>query len=137
MYHPNKKINIISIKDTVAKKVLKKIKFMYKNLPSYLQEPIINGRAGEFGSVSTIEFANGSVIESIPTSDQAGRSESLSLLVIDEAAIVRWASTIWASAFPTLSTGGAAIVNSCITGDTQIIGKDGPFRVDSICPKLW
>lgn len=137
MYHPNKKINIISIKDTVAKKVLKKIKFMYKNLPSYLREPIINGRAGEFGSVSTIEFANGSVIESIPTSDQAGRSESLSLLVIDEAAIVRWASTIWASAFPTLSTGGAAIVNSCITGDTQIIGKDGPFRVDSICPKTF
>lgn len=137
MYHPNKKINIISIKDTVAKKVLKKIKFMYKNLPSYLQEPIINGRAGEFGSVSTIEFANGSVIESIPTSDQAGRSESLSLLVIDEAAIVRWASTIWASAFPTLSTGGTAIVNSCITGDTQIIGKDGPFRVDSICPKTF
>lgn len=137
MYHPNKKINIISIKDTVAKKVLKKIKFMYKNLPSYLQEPIINGRTGEFGSVSTIEFANGSVIESIPTSDQAGRSESLSLLVIDEAAIVRWASTIWASAFPTLSTGGSAIVNSCITGDTQIIGKDGPFRVDSICPKTF
>lgn len=137
MYHPNKKVNIISIKDTVAKKVLKKIKFMYKNLPSYLQEPIINGRTGEFGSVSTIEFANGSVIESIPTSDQAGRSESLSLLVIDEAAIVRWASTIWASAFPTLSTGGSAIVNSCITGDTQIIGKDGPFRVDSICPKTF
>lgn len=112
MYHPNKKINIISIKDTVAKKVLKKIKFMYKNLPWYLQVPIVNGRAGEYGSASTMEFANGSIIESIPTSDQAGRSESLSLLVIDEAAIVRWASTIWASAFPTLSTGGSAIVNS-------------------------
>lgn len=119
MYHPNKKINIISIKDTVAKKVLKKIKFMYKNLPSYLQEPIINGRAGEFGSVSTIEFANGSVIESIPTSDQAGRSESLSLLVIDEAAIVRWASTIWASAFPTLS---------CISGSYKILLTTNPHR---------
>lgn len=112
MYHNDKKINIISIKDTVAKKVLKKIKFMYKNLPWYLQTPIINGRFGEYGSASTIEFANGSIIESIPTSDQAGRSESLSLLVIDEAAIVRWASTIWASAFPTLSTGGSAIINS-------------------------
>lgn len=112
MYHPNKKVNIISIKDTVAKKVLKKIKFMYKNLPWYLQTPIINGRTGEYGSASTMEFLNGSIIESIPTSDQAGRSESLSLLVIDEAAIVRWASTIWASAFPTLSTGGSAIVNS-------------------------
>lgn len=119
MYHPNKKINIISIKDTVAKKVLKKIKFMYKNLPSYLQEPIINGRTGEFGSVSTIEFANGSVIESIPTSDQAGRSESLSLLVIDEAAIVRWASTIWASAFPTLS---------CISGSYKILLTTNPHR---------
>lgn len=112
MYHPNKKINIISIKDTTAKKVLKKIKFMYKNLPAYLQVPIINGRAGEFGSASMMEFENGSFIESIPTSSEAGRSESLSLLVIDEAAIVRWAAAIWAAAFPTLSTGGSAIVNS-------------------------
>lgn len=112
MYHPNKKVNIISIKDTTAKKVLKKIKFMYKNLPWYLQTPIINGRAGEYGSASMIEFANGSFIESIPTSSEAGRSESLSLLVIDEAAIVRWASQIWAAAFPTLSTGGSAIINS-------------------------
>ncbi len=112
MYHPNKKVNIISIKDTTAKKVLKKIKFMYKNLPWYLQTPIINGRAGEFGSASMIEFSNGSFIESIPTSSEAGRSESLSLLVIDEAAIVRWASQIWAAALPTISTGGSAIINS-------------------------
>lgn len=112
MYHPNKKVNIISIKDTTAKKVLKKIKFMYKNLPWYLQTPIINGRAGEYGSASMIEFSNGSFIESIPTSSEAGRSESLSLLVIDEAAIVRWASQIWAAALPTISTGGSAIINS-------------------------
>ena len=112
MYHPNKKVNIISIKDITAKKVLKKIKYMYKNLPWYLQTPIVNGRAGEYGSASVIEFDNGSFIESIPTSTEAGRSESLSLLVIDEAAIVRWASQIWAAAFPTLSTGGSAIVNS-------------------------
>lgn len=135
MYHPNKKVNIISIKDTTAKKVLKKIKFMYKNLPWYLQTPIINGRAGEYGSASMIEFSNGSFIESIPTSSEAGRSESLSLLVIDEAAIVRWASQIWAAAFPTLSTGGSAIINSCITGDTQIIGRNGNFRVEQVCPK--
>ena len=80
-YHPNKKINIISIKDTTAKKVLKKIKFMYKNLPWYMQTPIINGRTGEFGSASMIEFDNGSFIESIPTSSEAGRSESLSLRI--------------------------------------------------------
>lgn len=141
MYHPNKKINIISIKDTTAKKVLKKIKFMYKNLPWYLQTPIINGRAGEFGSASMIEFDNGSFIESIPTSSEAGRSESLSLLVIDEAAIVRWAAQIWAAAFPTLS---------CLSGSYKIFYKKsiklprtknkygseiGTIRMDEIGPK--
>lgn len=137
MYHPNKKINIISIKDTTAKKVLKKIKFMYKNLPWYLQTPIINGRAGEFGSASMIEFDNGSFIESIPTSSEAGRSESLSLLVIDEAAIVRWAAQIWAAAFPTLSTGGSAIVNSCITGDTKLICRNGLIPIKDLCPESF
>lgn len=116
MFHNNKTVNIISIKDTIAKKVLRRIKFMYKNLPWFLQTPIINGRPGEFGSATEMQFSNGSVIESIPTSEQAGRSESLSLLVIDEAAAVRWANQIWAAALPTLSTGGSAIINSTPLG---------------------
>lgn len=116
MYHENKKINIISIKDTTAKKVLKKIKFMYKNLPQFMQTPIINGRTNEYGSSSLIEFDNGSFIESIPTSPEAGRSEALTLLVIDEAAMVRWANEVYAAALPTLSTGGAAIINSTPRG---------------------
>lgn len=112
MYHPNKNVVIISIKDRVAKKVLRKIKYMYKNLPDFLKVDIVNGRTGEFGTAQEIEFSNGSTISSIPTTEDAGRSEAVSLLVIDEAAIVRWANTIWAAAFPTLSTGGSAIVNS-------------------------
>ena len=135
MYHPNKNIVIISIKDRVAKKVLKKIKYMYKNLPDYIKLEIVNGRAGEFGTATEMQFSNGSLISSIPTTEDAGRSEAVSLLVVDEAAIVRWANQIWAASFPTLSTGGAAIVNSCITGDTEIIGKHGNFRVDQVCPK--
>lgn len=112
MYHPNKVIVIISIKDRVAKKVLRKIKYMYKNLPNHLKIPIVNGRTGEYGTATDMELSNGSVISSVPTTEDAGRSEAVSLLVIDEAAIVRWANQIWAAAFPTLSTGGAAIVNS-------------------------
>lgn len=112
MYHPNKNIVIISIKDRVAKKVLKKIKYMYKNLPDYIKLEIVNGRAGEYGTATEMQFSNGSLISSIPTTEDAGRSEAVSLLVVDEAAIVRWANQIWAASFPTLSTGGAAIVNS-------------------------
>lgn len=137
MYHPNKKVNIISIKDSVAKKVLKKIKYMYKNLPEHLKVPIVNGRMGELGTASSIEFINGSLIESIPTSEEAGRSESLTLLVIDEAAIVRWASQIWSASFPTLSTGGSAILNSTPYGISgfyhskwveAITDSDSPFH---------
>lgn len=112
MYHPHKNIQIISIKDKVAKRLLRRIKFMYKNLPEYLKAPIVNGRPGDLGTVSEIEFSNGSMISSSPTSEDAGRSEAVTLLVIDEAAIVRYANQIWAAAFPTLSTGGSAIVNS-------------------------
>lgn len=112
MYHPDKTIVILSIKDRVAKKVLRKIKYMYKNLPNHLKVQVVNGRGSELGTATELEFANGSIISSIPTTEDAGRSEALSLLVIDEAAIIRWANQIWAAAQPTLSTGGAAIVNS-------------------------
>lgn len=135
MFHPFKNIIIISIKDRVAKKVLRKIKFMYKNLPDFLKVSIVNGRGEDFGTATEIEFSNGSMITSLPTSEDAGRGEAVSLMVIDEAAIVRWAERIWASSWPTLSTGGRAIVNSCVTGDTKIIGEYGNFRIDEICPK--
>jgi hypothetical protein len=72
-----------------------------------------------------MEFSNGSTITSIPTTEDAGRSEAVSLLVIDEAAIVRWAAQIWAAAFPTLSTGGSAILNST------------PYGVGNFFHKTW
>lgn len=125
LFYPNKNIQIISIKDRVAKKVLRKIKYMYRNLPWYLKIPVVNGRSGEIGTATEIEFANGSLITSIPTTEDAGRSEAVSLLVIDEAAIVRWATQIWAAALPTLSTGGSAILNST------------PYGVGNFFHKTW
>lgn len=125
MYRPNKNIQIISIKDRVAKKVLRRIKFIYKNLPPYLQVKIVNGRSMDLGTSTEIEFSNGSMITSIPTTEDAGRSEAVSLLVIDEAAIIRWATQIWAAALPTLSTGGSAILNST------------PYGVGNFFHKTW
>lgn len=112
MYFPNKNIVMVSIKERVAKRLLRKIKYMYANLPDHLKVPVINGRGDELGTSTELEFINGSIITSVPTTEEAGRSEAVSLLVIDEAAIVRWANQIWAAIFPTLSTGGGAIVNS-------------------------
>ena len=125
MYHPNKNIVILSIKDRVAKRILRRIKFMYRNLPDYLKTRVVNGRGDEIGTSSEIEFANGSIITSIPTTEEAGRSEAVSLFVIDEAAIIRWADRIWAAIFPTLSTGGRSILNST------------PYGVGNLFHRLW
>lgn len=112
MYHPFKNVQIISIKERTAKRVLRRIKYMYENIPDHWKVPVVNGRGDDIGTSTELEFANGSMIVSIPTTEEAGRSEAASLLVIDEAAIIRWASQIWAAAYPTLSTGGRAILNS-------------------------
>jgi len=134
-HRPAKNIQILSIKDRVAKRVLKRIKNMYISSAPHLVQPIINGRPGDYGTTTELEFANGSLITSIPTTEDAGRSEACSLFVMDEASIIKWASQIWAAMFPTISTGGRAIVNSCVTGDTLIIGQEKTFRIDSVCPK--
>lgn len=116
LFHINKNIVIISLKDRVAKRVLRRIKHMYKHLPPVLQTPVINGRRGEYGTASEMEFENGSIISSIPTTEDAGRSEAVSLLVMDEAAIMQYAEVIWTAAAPTLFTGGSAILNSTPLG---------------------
>ncbi len=115
MYTPYYNIQIISLKERVAKKLLKRIKHIYDNLPAIVKVPIINGVKGR-GTATELVFENNSTITSIPTTEDAGRSEAVSLLIIDEAAIIKNADTIWAAAFPTLSTGGRAIINSTPLG---------------------
>ena len=63
-----------------------------------------------------VEFSNGSQIKAIPTSEDAGRSEALSLLIVDEAAFVRNFDELWMGLYPTLSTGGRAIILSTPNG---------------------
>lgn len=110
MFRPDQTVEIISIKEDTAKRFMDKIKYAYKHLPPWLKGEITHENTG------TIVFANNSRIMSVPTSEDAGRSEGLSLLIVDEAAFVRWIDKIWAAAFPTLSTGGMAILISTANG---------------------
>jgi len=112
MFTPYQNIQLISLKDRVAKRLIRRIKFVYRNLPEVLKVPIINGRRGDLGTDSEMIFSNGSTIVSVPTTQDAVRSEPVSLLVMDEAAIMKYAELIWASALPSVSTGGRTIINS-------------------------
>ena len=106
LFHKDKNILCIATKQETAKNMVTKTKFMYDNLPSWLKIP------AEENNKLTLRLSNGSQMKATSAASDAGRSEAVSLLIIDEAAFIEGIEPIWASAQQTLATGGGAIVLS-------------------------
>jgi hypothetical protein len=106
LFHKDKNVLCIATKQETARNMVTKVKFMYDNLPSWLKIP-----APENNKLS-LRLSNGSQIKATSASSDAGRSEAVSLLLVDEAAFIDQIGEIWASAQQTLATGGGAIVLS-------------------------
>jgi len=111
LFHKDKNVLVIATKLAVAQNFIRKCKFLLSSCPKWLILPQIVKNNSQ-----ALEFNNGSVIKAIPTSEDAGRSEALSLLIVDEAAFVRNFDTLWTGLYPTLSTGGEAIILSTPNG---------------------
>jgi len=116
IFHPHKSVLIVSIKQSTARALLRRVKLMYREMPDYLKVETVNGTAQSIGTADRIEFANGSEISVSGSTDDSGRSDSLALLIMDEAAFQRHASTTWGAAQQTLATGGQAIILSTAFG---------------------
>jgi len=101
---------VIAIKQEVAKNLVTKVRVMYDGLPSWLK---VNQ---EEDNKLSLRLVNGSQIKAVAASPDAGRSEALSLLVVDEAAFIDDIDEIWTSATPALSTGGSCIALSTPNG---------------------
>lgn len=110
IFRKDKNILVIATKLKTAMNFIKKVKVMLDNVPRWLlltkYEP----------TKQQVTFDNGSSITAIPTSPDAGRSEALSLLVVDEAAFIKDFSDIWTGLSPTISTGGSTIIISTPNG---------------------
>ena len=65
---------------------------------------------------TSFELSNGSQIKAASTSGDAGRSEALSLLIIDEAAHIDGLDDLWTGLYTTLSRGGRCIALSTPNG---------------------
>ena len=111
MFHRDKNVLVIATKFGTAANLVKKVKSIHKNLPDWMKiaEIAIDNR-------TSFELTNGSQIKASSTSGDAGRSEALSLLVIDEAAHVEGLDELWTGLYPTLSTGGRCIALSTPNG---------------------
>lgn len=110
IFQKDKNILVIATKLPTAINFIKKVHVLINNLPHWLLLPKFEP------SKQAISFSNGSVIKAIPTSEDAGRSEALSLLIVDEAAWIRDFDNIWTGLSPTISTGGRAILLSTPNG---------------------
>jgi len=106
LFHKDKNVLCIATKQDTAKNMVTKVKFMYDGLPSWLKVDF------EENNKLTLRLKNGSQIKASSAASDAGRSEAVSLLIIDEAAFIEGIGEIWASAQQTLATGGGAIVLS-------------------------
>jgi len=128
IFQKDKNILVIATKLSTAQNFIKKTKTIVANLPDWLLMPQITKNNQQI-----IEFSHGSSIKAIPTSDDAGRSESLSLLIVDEAAFVRDFDTLWTGLYPTISTGGRAILLSTpngVGGQYYKLYKDAEAQVN-------
>ena len=110
LFHNDKNILVIATKQDTAKNLVTKVRYMHANLPVWLR-----GNCVEDNKLS-MRFSNGSQIKAVASSPDAGRSEALSLLILDECAFIDDADLIWTAASSTLSTGGKAILLSTPNG---------------------
>jgi len=110
LFKKEKAILVVSIGERESTAFLERVWRMYDELPDFLKV------GHEERNKHTFKLSNKSKIKSIPSSDSAGRGESVSLLIVDEAAFIDNMEIFWASIFPTISTGGEAIVLSTVNG---------------------
>jgi hypothetical protein len=110
LFHSDKNILVIATKQDTAKNMITKVQFMYENLPKWLRlDTLENNKL-------SLKLKNGSQIKAISAAGDSGRSEAVSLLIIDEAAFIEDIDEIFPAAQQTLSTGGQCIVVSTPKG---------------------
>ena len=112
LFQKDKSILVVATKQDTAKNLVTKVKFMYDGLPSWLQLGFIENNK------LALKLKNGSQVKAVSAASDAGRSESISLLIVDEAAFIEEnrIEDIWGSSQQTLAEGGKAIVLSTPNG---------------------
>mgnify|MGYP003112762340 CR=1 FL=1 len=111
LFHRDKSILVMATKFATAGNLVKKVKGVMRNLPEWIKIASI-----DVDNRTSFELSNGSTIKAASTSGDAGRSEALSLLVLDEAAHIEGLEELWTGLYPTLSTGGRCIALSTPNG---------------------
>lgn len=96
-----------------AEKLLGKGTYAYERMPAWMKE---RGPRRLTKNLKKLAFSNSSVIESMPSKEDPGRSSTASLVVVDEWAFLENAEQAWASIEPIADVGGRVIGLSTANG---------------------
>lgn len=108
LFNKDRNVLCIATKQETAKNMVTKVRFGYDNLPKWLKT---SDKPSENNKLS-LKLTNGSQIKAVGATADAGRSEAVSFLIIDEAAFIEGIDEIFASAQQTLATGGQCLALS-------------------------
>ena len=108
IFHEDKNVMVVSIGDRESRDFLDRAVSMYDDLPAWLKPQEVERNK------HVIKLSTGSKIKSQPAG--AGRGESVSLLIVDEAAFIDKMTEFWMAIYPTISTGGSAFILSTVNG---------------------
>lgn len=137
LFHTDKTVAILANKGDTARDLLARITLALENIPFFLQPGCKTLNKG------TIEFSTNTKIIARATTSNSIRSQSISLLYLDEFAFVERAETFYTSTYPVVTAGKSTkiIVTSTANGignpfyrlwQGALQGKNSfvPFRVD-------
>lgn len=101
LFNDSKEIAILANKAAAAREVLARFQLTYEYLPEWLQQGVKTWNKGN------VELENGCKVYTSATTASGPRGKSISLLYIDEAAIIEngVADAFFASTYPTISSG--------------------------------
>ena len=113
LFAPGKVVLLFSKGQDDANELLRRVKVLYERLPEWMRDAlpqIVTSNTTKF------EFDNGSRIESLPATQSAGRGRTASLVILDEAAFLQWATTLYTALKPVIDGGGQFIILSTANG---------------------
>ena len=111
LFHDGANVLMLSKRQDEATGLLDKAAYIYDRLPPYLQAKL--GKANE----TVLQFKRrGSKITALPSTEDAGRSESASLVIVAEAAFHPHAEVNYAAYKPTVDAGGKLLLVSTANG---------------------
>jgi hypothetical protein len=120
LFRPGRVVLLFSKGQLEADELLRRVGVMYAALPEWMRR---TGPDLVTQNASELAWSNGSVARSLPATQNAGRTFTASLVIMDECAFMQYAETLYTALKPTIDGGGKLIIVSTANGTRGMFYK--------------